>query len=726
MPEPSAPRYEAPFRACMGEAAKRGAHLMDRLVESVRLSMQQRGQNAEALRLLLQYRTRLCEGYPAALLDEFAVALGAQSDKAGTSGLSFDSLELMAEDQVQESVEVLRAQQATQQAVESVIGEFNALVCAAQGLKTVQVERNPLRPEVYVRALRGVTSTTGVPAAMRLTWMQHFGEALGPLLANDYTYLSGLLRAQGVQQAGFNVVNLAPNVAVSAAATPGGLRADTLLTVRQLRKLLTGELDPGKDSFDAQFAREFESGDREFPAEFSPTVPAAFEALQEMKQVDEVMNRLARQNDATADGRTGGEPSLRQQLRAQASPGQALGLEVVSLMVDNIAADARLLPQVQQLVRELEPALLRLALIDPRFFSDKRHPARQLLEQLTQRSLAWPMAESAGFAGFLAPAREAVQALLTTRIAGPEPFAFALQSLGEVWDELQKRERRKREKAVRALVQAEQRNMLAEKIATELRRRAETAGVPRGIVFFVAGPWSQVIAQARLSDTSGQTDPGGYEDLVTDLLWSALPGVASSNPARLARLVPGLLARLREGLESIGFSRAKSSRFFEELVALHAQGTRAALEAGTHHESLLDDSGDSRLWLAPSEVKQSGFVETQLVADEPAPLFEETQLTGDEAAWAQATPMQALAPGAWVELRMDDVWVRTQLSWASPHGTLFMFTNADGVNHSMTRQSLERLNASGNLRVLATQAVVAGALDAVAQAALRNSLDVTL
>ena len=42
------------------------------------------------------------------------------------------------------------------------------------------------------------------------------------------------------------------------------------------------------------------------------------------------------------------------------------------------------------------------------------------------------------------------------------------------------------------------------------------------------------------------------------------------------------------------------------------------------------------------------------------------------------------------------------------------------------RQSIDRLFAGGNLRVLAQQAVVEGALNAVAQAALRNSVDFTL
>jgi hypothetical protein len=38
---------------------------------------------------------------------------------------------------------------------------------------------------------------------------------------------------------------------------------ETLLTVRQLRRLLSGELDAGGNSFDEKFTREFEAGGRE-------------------------------------------------------------------------------------------------------------------------------------------------------------------------------------------------------------------------------------------------------------------------------------------------------------------------------------------------------------------------------------------------------------------------------------------------------------------------------
>jgi hypothetical protein len=79
--------------------------------------------------------------------------------------------------------------------------------------------------------------------------------------------------------------------------------------------------------------------------------------------------------------------------------------------------------------------------------------------------------------------------------------------------------------------------------------------------------------------------------------------------------------------------------------------------------------------------------------------------------------------GSWVELIVNGVWIRTQLSWASPHGTLFLFTSTYGSTQSMTRRSRDKLLAAGTMRVLAGQPVVDGALDAVVQTAMRNSLD---
>ncbi|HWI79161.1 MAG TPA: DUF1631 family protein, partial [Ramlibacter sp.] len=75
------------------------------------------------------------------------------------------------------------------------------------------------------------------------------------------------------------------------------------------------------------------------------------------------------------------------------------------------------------------------------------------------------------------------------------------------------------------------------------------------------------------------------------------------------------------------------------------------------------------------------------------------------------------------ELMIKGEWIRAQLTWASPHATLFMFTSLAGSAHSMSRRTLDRLRAQGLIKVIAERNVVDEALDQVAQAALKNSLD---
>jgi hypothetical protein len=84
--------------------------------------------------------------------------------------------------------------------------------------------------------------------------------------------------------------------------------------------------------------------------------------------------------------------------------------------------------------------------------------------------------------------------------------------------------------------------------------------------------------------------------------------------------------------------------------------------------------------------------------------------------------LRELRTGTWVELMIEGQWSRMQLTWASPHGTLFMFTSLSGTAHSMSKRTMERLRADGLIRVVAERNVVDEALDEVAKAALKNSL----
>ena len=99
--------HQALYRAVMKEAAAQGRALMQRIVRRAALDMPQLAANSsdviernllgEAARVLMKHEDNLVESFPQALLSEFARAIAGDARKAA---VSFDSLELMGEEQV--------------------------------------------------------------------------------------------------------------------------------------------------------------------------------------------------------------------------------------------------------------------------------------------------------------------------------------------------------------------------------------------------------------------------------------------------------------------------------------------------------------------------------------------------------------------------------------------------------------------------------------------------
>lgn len=837
--QPPSSQPSAVLQECLEDARREARLLIEKLVDFTRHNLRHResaGRNftdrnavTAAIDELGRHQRGLVDGFVTRVNQGLMASPQAATEKAQNQSLmqlKFDQLELMDEDQVQSRVELARALQMTLHAVDPTLPELNTLSCALQGLPVVIPDRNPFRPEMYLRALQASLESVPVSAAVRMVWTQQMCSLLGTELNDFYRFLNHKLKQRGIKPALYTVaqqeassrpvyvpevlpVAAPPSMGVVGSARgsapvsgaglgqggsvvptgsaagrsvasgspaasgrrvgagapplyldalpqslPGPLVARdaddaSALTVGQLRRLLASDgnargaraasPDASRlETFAQQFERRFEAEaepDEVNHTDFDSTLPAAFDALSSEREMSQVLQRLAQRQGALAPaGRPISVRELREQLRRQGQEvGPLVALEVVALMIDNITRDARLPQVVRQTVRELENPLAQLVVADQRFFSDKAHPARRLLDELTQRSLAFENESAPGFEAFMAPVRQVAEMLGGAAIDGPGPFEVAFKELERTWSEHQEAERRKRDLAVKALLHAEQRNLLATRLRHELKALPGLAQVPAEVSEFLLGPWVQVMAQARLGDRASEGDPGHYLALVDELLWSAQPVLTRRNPGRLTRLIPSLLGRLREGLKTIDYPPVQTSAFLEKLIVLHQAGYRTGVAAPAQAPSELPSAAsrppaelptaspteieldDNPAWLAPQEARDSGFLtlpSEQPAEDEALPLLPPL---ANEA-------LPTLELGNWVEMNTGRGWQRSQLTWASPHGTLFLFTRPDGSTQSMTRRMRERMMREGLMRVLSTQPVVAGALDEVARTALRNTV----
>jgi Protein of unknown function (DUF1631) len=447
-----------------------------------------------------------------------------------------------------------------------------------------------------------------------------------------------------------------------------------------------------------------------------------------------------------------GRSIVRTELKKDAKQvGQVLGLEVVRKVVNQVAQDPRLLVPVREAIVALEPSLLRLAMVDPRFLSDERHPGRRLIEGVAQRSFKYNDEFSEEFNTFFQPVAQSFNALNgLTAVENPQPFGEALSELETSWVDQDQQEESQRETVLQTLRVAEQRQAQADQIAYDLSLRSDLEQAPAVVLDFLFGPWSLVMANARMK-APNQPDPGGYGAVISDLLWSVKLNYTLNEPAKLIAMIPGVLGKLRSGLASIGHTQKETEPFFDALMKLHQpvlelRRLRSQRDASESSPMALEiplpdippatpeqrtPKAAGQLWLGPKEQSAAGFEEitpsdrAALNAapgdSSPAPLEateSEAAALEDNHGGSTLSPAQillGLREGSWVDLFSKERWLRAQLIWASTKGTLFMFVSHGGQPHSMTKRSCEKLIRDRHLRPVDMQDVVSHALDALAQ-----------
>ncbi|MDP3193036.1 DUF1631 family protein [Rhodoferax sp.] len=763
-------QYLTLFRAALGQSARDGEALLRQVFLAARGSLEQdfnrapgpveRAQLGLCVKLLDENAPLMCAGFPALLRQAFQdkQIVSSQFGELAMGELSHSQLERMDESEVQERVELARVLQTVQGGARPSLNELSAFMSSLQGLSHVKPDRNPLRPQIYLSLLQEMLVHAELPVQVRISWMRHLAVPLGVALGASYAALGQRIKSYGVEPLRTSTVTSPPLRPPGRSAGPAQLqrsggdvaKATSVLTLDRLRQLLATQAAPQQnvapDEAVTQFSGELDwnSGPAEMaptPAleepttDFASTVPAAFEALQNMNQADDVIARLSQ---PSLMDKAHKPESAREKLRKSCqSPAQVLSFEVMVQMIDNLINDTRLVKGIRDVIENLEPALLRLVLVDVRFFNNKQHPARRLLQEITERGLAFGSADSPECALFIRSLHRYVNPLSRIHIDSAEPFDLALYNLSNMWSEQLVQSQQTVQQAMRVLNRAEERNLLAEKICAAMAQIPDMQRVPAPVVDFLCGPWCQVMAAAELNNTEHAEDPGGYKGLVKLLLWSAQPELTRQDLGKLTKLVSKLLSKLREGLSLIDYPSVKTSLFFDALMKLHQQAFRPASEVpasslqtatakllGNHH----------KLWLAPEEAKASGFMD---MADDDTgkplvlqpsqvrgPLLDSVIPMASQAAQAvPALTLETLTVGAWVEIAIKGVWQRSQLSWISPQRTMYLFTGAQGQTQSMTRPSLENLIVTNAMRLVSDHSMVDGALDEVVHTAMLNSLD---
>ena len=265
LPGPVTAKNAALLEMCLREAALAGKPLMERLVSSAQqvagrpsVDATRRERLSHSMGLLRSLAVGLGERFPAHLNRAFSAKSKPVPAAAGLASLRFDQLELMNESQVEEKMELARALSSISTEVDPKQKQLNALMSTVQGYKSIQPERNPLRPESYLDALVELFKQSEVGPDVRVDWLQCMGPDLGRALNDEYTRWITVLKTGGVKGASYALASGSAREGAAAGASGGQSRhsegldptpyADARLTVKQLRRLVMGEFDMRREA----------------------------------------------------------------------------------------------------------------------------------------------------------------------------------------------------------------------------------------------------------------------------------------------------------------------------------------------------------------------------------------------------------------------------------------------------------------------------------------------
>jgi len=370
-------------------------------------------------------------------------------------------------------------------------------------------------------------------------------------------------------------------------------------------------------------------------------------------------------------------------------------IDVISMIFDDLMEDENLPDFIKALIGRLQIPVLKVAIIDRVFFSEKDHPARQLLNELTvagqtasidggdekSADLIYKKIESVvmrlirEFQGDLVvfeSCLEEFRQFLTEQEAG---FHEAQKAIGEI--------------AQKSSFEAKTKKNVAEEIAGRLLNRK----VPEDVKRFLMETWREVLSTIMLNEGEESVTLQRAEQVSEDLIWSVEPLETPEAKKKLLVLVPLILDALKEGLEMIGYTPAQVqdvNQMIERYHIANIKGGKAASVAedkpqvADEIDQLLQDL-EQDLDLPPGERLMGDDLSLSAPASSDSGEFEKMMMEmgydqnsddGPRISDRYTVLIDTLEEGAWVELTDDEGETRrTKLAWKGDEFTKYAFVN---------------------------------------------------
>jgi hypothetical protein len=571
-----------------------------------------------------------------------------------------------AEQDLQAALDRIAAQSAWRSG--ALLYELGYRFAVLMGCPPLEGLQLPLGPHALAQAWRNASTRLAMPLAHQLILLQSFEQNLIETLGPLYETINEHLQADGIlpnlrpyahvrhipvgRTGGADVAPYPPITGAGEASAPAADSIGNLLKLRQLLAQHRGE------------PRRQEAGVVQYASN---------------EQLQEALHRLELEQSSQSRAGLRDARHLHDALLAQFNRGtlsdmaktglsdaQYDTLELLGLLVQALANQLHPGNRMQAMLDRLHLPLLRMALDDPRFFEASPHPARKLLETVTQTAFDW-----------LDGSDDAADQELTSKLeqvlqrASDEPPSSALytalhQEIEAHMAVLTRKARINERRQIEAMQGRERLELARQQASAVLATRFERAA-PRGLLrVLLERAWSDVLALTLLRH--GEHSEEFFNQLrLTDQLLGRIP-----NADRLQ-----LRHQVEHGLLQIGMPENEAQHVARRLLE---QPDVAAVGR-----------------LSPNDDLAQTLAQRQRLGGQLGGGDAVQTLPLDELESQILNRLQQLPFGTWFEFRdaANEQVSRCKLAWYSPRSGRSLMINRRGTRTEMSLSQLASAVAQG-------------------------------
>lgn len=434
----------------------------------------------------------------------------------------------------------------------------------------------------------------------------------------------------------------------------------------------------------------------------TPVTPQLVEALSGLQISDELLE---------VSGEISGE-ELKARIKAQLSerdgaPSEGVSqlddetIDVITMIFDDLMDDALLPDFIKALIGRLQIPVLKVAILDRVFFSEKEHPARQLLNELTiAGQTASREEDDEESANQVYQKIETIVMQLIREFQGDlaifeQCLADLRQFMGQQEAEFERARQKISDVAQKSSFEAKTKKNIAEEIASRLLNR----NVPEDVKRFLMETWRQVLLTIMLNEGEQSEALKRAEQVCEDLIWSVGPLQGAEAKKKLLLVVPLILDAMKEGLDLISFSDEQMQEVMQMIERYHIANIKGERVVEKNQPELSEPSepvvkdeidqllqdleddlglpeserlGSEALSLSAPDSNGSGEYEKMLQAMGCAPAEDDGPQIDDK----YSILVHTLEEGTWIELFDDEGEKRrAKLAWKGDEFTKYAFVN---------------------------------------------------